>query len=79
MEVQEIGKRACGLNPLTPFKISECPGGDVMQQKEKHVEFRGDTEKPKLGCHFHALGIADHEMNNVMKTEVRFRCGILRY
>lgn len=49
-----------------------------MQQKAKHVEFRGDTEKPKLGCHLHALGIADHEMNNVMKTEVRFRCGILR-
>ena len=49
-----------------------------MQQRAKHVEFRGDTEKPKLGCHLHALGIADHEINNVIKTEVRFRSRILR-
>lgn len=50
----------------------------MTQQKAKHVQFRGDTEKPKFGCHLHALSITDHEMNNVIKTEVRFRSGILR-
>lgn len=43
----------------------------MRKQKEKHVEFREDIERPKLRCHFHALGIADHKMNSAMKTEVR--------